>query len=53
MECGGRVGCFHVPAVNAKTLAPILKAQIAEDAWLMTDEAAHYRPLERNLRTMV
>src|SRR3984893_8284641 len=28
---------FHVPEVNAATLRPILKAQIDEASWLMTD----------------
>jgi len=37
----------HVPVVNAATLKPILKDQIAEDANLMTDEAAYYTKLGR------
>lgn len=42
VERGGKVRSFHVPAVNAKTLAPILREQIAKDARLMTDEAFQY-----------
>lgn len=42
VERGGKVRSFHVPSVNAKTLAPILREQIAADARLMTDEASHY-----------
>lgn len=33
---------FHVQAVTAKTLKPILLSQIAKDANLMTDEASMY-----------
>jgi len=45
VERDGDVRSFHVPHVNAKTLAPILQAQIAADAKLMTDELAVYRPI--------
>ena len=31
---------FHVPAVNAKTLRPILTAQVDRNSFLMTDESA-------------
>jgi transposase-like protein len=39
---GGRVRSYHVERVNAATLAPILREQIAQDARIMTDEASHY-----------
>ena len=42
-----RKGCarsFHVPAVNAKTLHPIIKEQISKDTDLMTDTAPWYSP---------
>lgn len=42
VERGGQVRSFHVPAVNAATLRPILKSQMAKDAHLMTDEAQQY-----------
>jgi transposase-like protein len=42
VEREGNVRSFHVPNVTAKTLKPILKAQIAADANLMTDEAKQY-----------
>jgi len=42
VERGGKVRSFHVPSVNATTLAPILKDQIASDSRLMTDEASQY-----------
>lgn len=42
VERGGNVRSFHVKAVTAKTLKPILLSQIAKDAHLMTDEASMY-----------
>ena len=42
VERDGKARSFHVPAVNAKTLRPILKAQIAADTHVMTDEAGQY-----------
>jgi hypothetical protein len=39
---GGKCN-FHVPTVNAATLGPILEAQIAKTARLMTDEAKYYK----------
>lgn len=39
----GEKRSFHVAAVNAATLGPILKAQISTKARLVTDEAAQYR----------
>jgi transposase-like protein len=42
VERGGKVRSFHVKAVTAKTLKPILLSQIAKDAHLMTDEASMY-----------
>lgn len=42
VERGGKARSFHVPAVNAKTLRPILREQIDADTHIMTDEAAQY-----------
>lgn len=42
VERGGNARSFHVPAVDAKTLRPILKEQIKDDSRLMTDEAGQY-----------
>lgn len=42
VERGGHARSFHVPAVNAKTLLPIIKEQIAKDSHVMTDEASYY-----------
>jgi transposase-like protein len=38
VERGGRVRSHHVPAVNAKTLRPILQAQVEGATMVMTDE---------------
>ena len=48
IERGGRVRSFHVPAVSAKTLKPILRAQIDGRSRLMTDEAGVYGQLGRD-----
>jgi transposase-like protein len=43
VERDGEKRTFHVPNVNAATLGPILHAQIAASARLMTDEAKYYK----------
>ena len=43
VERGGRVRSQHVPAVNAKTLRPIMRAHIDRKSFLMTDDAGQYR----------
>lgn len=43
VERGGRVRSHHVPNVNAKTLRPIMEAQIDRQSYLMTDDAGQYR----------
>ena len=43
VERGGLARSFHIPNVNSKTLKPILKAQIAKEANMVTDEAPVYR----------
>ncbi len=47
VERGGTTRSFHVDAVNAKTLAPILRQQINRNANLMTDEASYYTKVGR------
>jgi transposase-like protein len=42
VERGGKVRSFHVADVTAKTLKPILLAQVSKEAKLMTDEASMY-----------
>lgn len=43
VERGGKVRSRHVPNVNAKTLRPILVAQVDRKSVLMTDDAGQYR----------
>lgn len=43
VERGGKVRSFHVASVNAKTLKPILQAQMSAKSKLMTDDAGQYR----------
>jgi len=43
VERGGAVRSQHVPEVNSKTLAPILREQLHPETVLMTDEAGQYR----------
>lgn len=45
VERQGEVRSFHVPNVNAKTLAPILLKHVSKSAELMTDEASVYEKL--------
>ncbi len=42
VERDGKMHSFHVPAVNAKTLRPILVSQVDRKSYLMTDEAGLY-----------
>ena len=41
----GRVRSHHVPDVTAKTLRPILKAQLDRRSYVMTDEGTVYPPI--------
>lgn len=45
VERGGKVRSHHVPRVNAKTLKPILEAQLHRDSILITDGEGQYRIL--------
>ncbi len=47
VERGGRVRSQHVPEVNAKTLRPILSAQLDGATALMTDDAGQWRVVGR------
>jgi len=44
----GEARSFHVDQVNAKTLVPILKANIARETKIVTDEAGQYHYLKRD-----
>ena len=48
VERGGRVRSKHVPEVSAKTLRPILVAQLDKRSALMTDDAGQYRHMGRD-----
>ena len=43
VERGGSVRSQHVPSVSARTLRPILVAQVDRKSTLMTDDAGQYR----------
>ncbi len=45
VERGGRASSDHIPAVNGKTLRPILFSKVDRKSALMTDEAGEYRNL--------
>lgn len=47
VERGGRVRSHHVPAVNAKTLGPILRAQVDAETRVMSDQGATAKGLVR------
>lgn len=48
VEREGRVRSHHVPSVTAKTLRPILVAQVDAKTFLMTDDAGQYRHMNRD-----
>ncbi len=47
VERKGKVRSFHVPAVNAKTLRPILVTQVSRKSYLMTDDSTVYPTIGR------
>ncbi|MCC6467907.1 MAG: IS1595 family transposase [Alphaproteobacteria bacterium] len=53
VERGGRVRTQHIGGVTAKTLRPILVAQLHADTKLMTDDAGQYRHMGRDFRHSV
>lgn len=48
VERGGNVRSFHVPDITAKTLKEKLKANVAQDARLMTDNGGQYRKTKKD-----
>jgi transposase-like protein len=50
VERNGEKRSFHVTNVTAKTLRPILEANIDRKAHLMTDEATVYKTMKRRFR---
>lgn len=47
VERGGKARSFRVPAVNAKTLKPVIQALVNTDSAIVTDQAAQYTLLGR------
>jgi transposase-like protein len=47
VERSGRAHSHHVPDVTAKTLRPILKAQLDGRSYVMTDEGTVYPPITK------
>lgn len=45
VERNGRMRSYHLPCVSAKTLKPVLEAQINHKSYLMTDESRVYAPI--------
>jgi transposase-like protein len=43
----GEARSFHVDRTDARSVLPIVEANIAKEATVMTDEGGHYRPLKR------
>ena len=50
LEREGKVRSFHVPAVTAKTLRPIIVTQVNRASYLMTDEAPVYKKTGREFK---
>ena len=48
VERGGEVRSFHVDSVKKEEIAPILKANIARETHIMTDDAFRYRGLAKD-----
>ena len=50
VERDGKVRSFHVPAVNAKTLRPIIVTLVDRASYLMTDESTVYTKTGREFK---
>lgn len=48
VERGGKVRSFHVQSVNGATLKPILRAQVAKNSRIVTDEHGAYAGLKQH-----
>jgi transposase-like protein len=51
VERGGQVRSFHVQSVAGDTLKPIMRAQIAQDTHIMTDDMGGYKGLEADFES--
>ena len=47
VERGGQVRSFHVKDASTLTLTGIMQDQVSEKSYIMTDEAAAYKPVKR------
>jgi transposase-like protein len=47
VERGGEARSFHIDRADAASIIPVVNANVASEAKIATDEAAYYRPLER------
>jgi transposase-like protein len=45
VERGGRARSFHVDSTRAVDVIPVVRANVAREAKIVTDEASHYRDL--------
>jgi transposase-like protein len=48
VERGGKVRTFHISSVTKEEIGKLVRENVAREAWLMTDEARHYRRLGEN-----
>jgi len=51
VERGGAARSFHIDSTSIADIAPILKANIAKETALMTDEANHYKQVGREFES--
>lgn len=49
VERGGAARSFHITSTAIKKVLPIVRENIAKEAWLMTDEGMHYRNMTKHL----
>ena len=47
VERGGEARSFHIDRADAASIIPVVRENVAHEAKVATDEAAYYRPLER------
>lgn len=47
VERGGEARSFHIDRADAASIIPVVRENVAHEAKVATDEAAYYRPLDR------
>jgi transposase-like protein len=50
VERGGRVRSYHVKKVTSRELKPIIREQVLADSIINTDEASHYKGLDKEFQ---